>query len=444
MLLISRSFRRRFLRTRSIVLVLLCLLALDAVLIAKSLSPSTRVYKSSRTVGQKIFIASMFRNSEYILRMSWSNALLTLVQDLGPENVYISITESGSLENTKGALLELGGELQKLGVKHRILTGINHLEQQDMLRALPEEGKRQGWVYTGRPESKAGKEGWEMRRLPYLASLRNQVLEPLLEGPEGEWDKILWINDVVFTVSLHSSPVARQSWCTDNNYTEDVLTLLQTNHGSYSAACSLDFQNSATDYYDTFALRDSNGHKTATHFFPFFHNSASLEAMRANTAIPVKSCWNGMTVFDAAPFYGANGLRFRGVEDSLAAMHVEGSECCLIHADNPLRDTYGVFANPSVRVSYNISTYEILNPSQGERIWPHTWDMVTGVWANRRARWFQWFVLHTEGAVIRRRLKKWENGGKKSEGGVAIRKENGVECLVNELQVLYYNGWQHV
>lgn len=313
--------------------------------------------------------------------MSWSNSLLKLVQDLGPENVFVSISESGSLENTKGALLDLEGELKKLGVKHRIVTGIDHLEQYDMLRNLPPIGQRQGWVYTGRPESFAGKDGWEMRRIPYLAKQRNLVMEPLYEAAEGEWDKVLWINDVVFKVSFAARDVQYmticfRARCSNVEQTEDVINLIQTNHGSYAAACALDFPETSTEYYDTFALRDSNGHKTATQKFPLFHNSASLSAVRANTAVPVKSCWNGMTVFDAAPFYGANGLRFRGVDDSLAALHVEGSECCLIHADNPLRDDFGVFVNPSVRVSYNITTYGILNPSVGERVWPHTWYVV--------------------------------------------------------------------
>ena len=87
------------------------------------------------------------------------NSLLALIQDLGPQNFYVSIIESGSQDNTKGALLELKSFLETLGVEHKILTGINHDEQQDMLRDLPEEGKRKGWVYTGRPEEKAGKAG---------------------------------------------------------------------------------------------------------------------------------------------------------------------------------------------------------------------------------------------------------------------------------------------
>jgi len=226
--------------------------------------------------------------------------------------------------------------------------------------------------------------------------------------------------------------------------TEDVLTLLQTNQGSYSAACALDFQHTATNYYDTFALRDSSGHKTASQFWPFFHTSTSLSALRDNAPVPVKSCWNGMMVFEASPFYGTKGLRFRGVDDSLAAFHVEGSECCLIHADNPLRETKGVFVNPSVRVSYNVSIYGVLNPSEGEGGWPSKWDMVTGVWANRKARWVGWIVLRTEGAVIKGRLNKWVKQGMKGKEQVEVRKETGPECLVNELQVLYYNGWNHV
>jgi len=119
--------------------------------------------------------------------------------------VFVSISESGSLENTKGALMDLKEELEKLGVRHRIITGIDHEQQQEMLRNLPAEGNRQGWVYTGRPESKSGKEGWELRRIPYLAKERNMVMEPLVANREREWDKVLWINDIVFSVRHHLS-----------------------------------------------------------------------------------------------------------------------------------------------------------------------------------------------------------------------------------------------
>ena len=56
---------------------------------------------------------------------------------------------------------------------------------------------------------------------------------------------------------------------------------------------------------------------------------------------------------NAAPFYDqVNTLRFRGVPDTLAERHVEGSECCLIHADNRLSKDLGIWINPNVRVGY--------------------------------------------------------------------------------------------
>jgi len=138
--------------------------------------------------------------------MSYINTLLALIIHLGPSNVFVSISESGSLEGTKGALMDLQMELEKLDVRHRIITGIDHIQQAQMLRDLPPEGQREGWIYTGRPESKSGKEGWELRRIPYLANERNMVMEPLVRSEKREWDKVLWINDVIFTVRFLSMP----------------------------------------------------------------------------------------------------------------------------------------------------------------------------------------------------------------------------------------------
>ena len=42
-----------------------------------------------------------------------------------------------------------------------------------------------------------------------------------------------------------------------------------------------------------------------------------------------------MVTFDAQPFLGVGGLRFRGVDDKLTELYLEGSECCLVHYDNP-------------------------------------------------------------------------------------------------------------
>jgi hypothetical protein len=138
----------------------------------------------------------MARNSEYMLRLYWNSALLRLVSALGPSNVYVSIIESGSQEDTKGALRDLEGKLDEMGVPNSIVLGIDAEQQYQTLQNVPDEGKREGWIFTAR-----GEKGWEMRRIPYLADLRNKVMAPMYDE-ETRFDRILWINDVVFTVSL--------------------------------------------------------------------------------------------------------------------------------------------------------------------------------------------------------------------------------------------------
>ncbi|KAF7872407.1 hypothetical protein EAF04_003328 [Stromatinia cepivora] len=393
---------------------------------------------------EAIFIAAIFRKSEIMLRLNWSPALISLVQHLGPQNVYVSIIESGSWDGTKAALMDLDGMLDEAGVERTIELGMDREAQLEELEHVPAEGQdRTGWLFTGRKESESG---WEMRRIPYLARLRNRAMEPLLrvwdEGRGRKFDKILWINDVVFT-------------------TADVTTLLATNNNSYAAACSLDFSH-PSQYYDTFALRDSSGRKTSSLSWPYFYSSQSLNALKRNEPVPVKSCWNGMVVFDAEPWYpssskeqGINnsqshnfkGLKFRGVADSLAQKHVEGSECCLIHADNPLRESKGIYVNPNVRVAYRSDTYKKVNGRAG---WPGKWEAVSGVWGVRVGWMREWGSGWVERGRVGRRVGSWVREGRihgdgdGHGGGDEEREEKGIECLINEMQVLYQSGWRHI
>ncbi|KAF5874474.1 putative polysaccharide export protein [Botrytis fragariae] len=379
---------------------------------------------------ETIFIAAIFRKSEIMLRQNWSPALVSLAHHLGPQNVYVSIIESGSWDGTKAALVDLDGMLGEAGVERTIELGMDRLAQLEELKHVPEEGQdRTGWLHTGRKESESG---WEMRRIPYLARLRNRAMEPLLrvwdEGRGRKFDKILWINDVVFT-------------------TTDVTTLLATNNNFYAAACSLDF-SLPSQYYDTFALRDSSGRKTSSLSWPYFYAPQSLNALKRNDPVPVKSCWNGMVVFDGEPWYPSSsislnskkefkGLRFRGVPDSLAEKHVEGSECCLIHADNPSREKKGIYVNPNVRVGYKREVYEMVNGKGG---WPGRWEAVRGVWGVRMGWVREWGSGWVERGRVGRRVQKWTKEGE----GKELREELGLECLINEMQVLYQSGWRHL
>jgi hypothetical protein len=131
-------------------------------------------------------------------------------------------------------------------------------------------------------------------------------------------------------------------------------------------------------------------------------------------------------------FVTSTKLRFRGTSDSLAAYHVDGSECCLIHADNPLSAKKGVFLNPQVRVGYNGKAYQMVNPSGS---WLSSWQILTGLWENRLRRWLTSPKLKEW--VVGRRLRRWN---RKNRGNF----EPGGFCLINEMQILVKNGWLHV
>lgn len=350
---------------------------------------------------EKIYIASIHWTNEVILRTHWIKAVIELAKDIGSENVFVSIQESGSLDDSKGALRMLDLELEAAGIQRRIiLDPTTHLDE---ITKTPAES---GWIWT--PRNKL-----ELRRIPYLARLRNLVMEPFYEMQrEGEkFDRILFLNDVVFN-------------------SMDVRNLLSTRNGEYAAACSLDFKT-PPEFYDTFALRDSEGQDYLMQTWPFFRSRASRRAMKANTAVPVASCWNGIVAMDAAPFYD-NHLAFRGIPDSLSLRHLEGSECCLIHADNPLSSTKGVWVNPTVRVGYSGEAYDNIQP---EAPWSSTFEIWTACWKNRFLRWSTttWF----KNQIVYWRLWRWRRGD-------LSHREPGDFCVINEMHVLVHNGWAHV
>lgn len=134
-----------------------------------------------------------------------------------------------------------------------------------------------------------------------------------------------------------------------------------------------------------------------------------------------------------APFLHPYNLRFRGISDSLAKYHLEGSECCLIHADNP-KGSDGVFLNPRVRVGYNGPAYHLTNPN--DRSWLSSFQILRGLWENRIRRWLTSPMIKEW--TVRSRVKEWKTNEK------THKTEPGVHCLINEMQVLVENGWAHV
>jgi hypothetical protein len=75
--------------------------------------------------------------------------------------------------------------------------------------------------------------------------------------------------------------------------TDDFFTLMDTNDGEYAAVCSLDFSK-PPQFYDTFALRDLEGHEPLMQTWPYFRSRESRHFIERGEPAPVASCWNGM------------------------------------------------------------------------------------------------------------------------------------------------------
>ncbi|KAF7589481.1 hypothetical protein BBP40_004235 [Aspergillus hancockii] len=400
--MIVHSLYRRTRRFRLALPLIIVAWTLTEVLWIKHALLQQTISDPGQLGGEKIFITGIHWNNEKILRESWIPAVVELANAIGRDNVFVSIQESGSYDDSKGALRLLEKQLAEIDIPRRVV-----LDETTHLDEITKPPAKTGWIEA--PNGQI-----ELRRIPYLARLRNLVMQPLYERKnEGIiYDKILFLNDVVFT-------------------NRDISRLLSTRGGNYAAACSLDFSKPPS-FYDTFALRDSEGHDELMQSWPYFRARASRRALKYSEPVPVASCWNGVVAMDAAPFYQASPLKFRGIPDSLAQSHVEGSECCLIHADNLLSREKGVWLNPNVRVGYNSPAYAAVNSD--ESLWISSLAILGGLWQNRLVRWFttEWFKEN----IVNRRLSEW--AGKSSEN-----KEVGHFCLVNEMQVLVENGWAH-
>ena len=404
---------------RIISILLLIFTFLDLLLVRRHqyshpLPTPSRAETSDFYKGTRLFIASTHWNNEAVLRGRWNDAIVEIARYFGPKNIYVSVYESGSWDDTKGALRELEVSLAELGVERTIV--LDKTTHQDEIDKGPQQAGGDGWIETPRGRK-------ELRRIPYLSNIRNKALQPLWDMASSsssrdsgsgkqhaprKFDKILFLNDVYFSIP-------------------QLLELLSTNEGRYAAACALDFSK-APAYYDTFALRDTSGEEPMMSTWPYFRSSKSRSALKRNEDVPVMSCWNGMVIMPAEPFYDQlQPLKFRGVSDQLAKQHLEGSECCLIHADNPYSPGRGVWLNPRVRVGYNEAAYKAVKDED----WLGSWNILWGSWKNRILRWTtsSYFTRKT----VEKRLGAFE---KKNSG----RAESGWYCLINEMQVLVHNG----
>jgi hypothetical protein len=105
---------------------------------------------------------------------------------------------------------------------------------------------------------------------------------------------------------------------------------------------------------------------------------------------------------------------------------------CLVHIDNPLRAKRRTYVNPLVRVGYSVEAYNAVHP---QALLRSSWQICKALWDNRIRRWITSPWLNEW--KVQKRAEKWRKLSK-------LNKEAGDVCMVDEMQVLVENGWQHV
>ncbi|KPI34956.1 uncharacterized protein AB675_3854 [Cyphellophora attinorum] len=285
---------------------------------------------------QKVFIASnLYDPHGQLADGPWADNVLRLIHLLGPDNTYLSIYENDSGDVGSDAMDRLRAKTPC----NNTLVVEDHLDRSGLPKITLVDGRKR------------------VKRITYLAEVRNKALEPLADA-ETIFDKVLFLNDVYF------DPV------------EILQLIFATNDGNYRAACAVDFIN-PFKFYDTFASRDLGGYSMGVPFFPWFSRGGDPrthdDVIQGKDAVRVRSCWGGMVSFDATFFQPSDEkiapitaseispanlsapYRFRAEEDT----YWEASECCLIHADiqSPDHEQSGIFMNPFVRVGYTPRTH---------------------------------------------------------------------------------------
>ncbi|KXN67515.1 glycosyltransferase family 69 protein, partial [Conidiobolus coronatus NRRL 28638] len=190
----------------------------------------------------KFYLAANLYENESTIPY-WKDEVIKLSNYLGSDNIYISIVENFSGDNTKVQLREFDQELEKLGIGHTIELGYNE--------------------FTGKRENR------QDERINFLKDVRNRAMEPLfkLKKQGKEYDYIIFINDIFFIA-------------------EDIIQLINSNQGDYDMVCGLDFMDRL---YDLWVLRDSRG-KMVSYYFPYFKTKEDKDKLYNKELIEVYSC----------------------------------------------------------------------------------------------------------------------------------------------------------
>jgi hypothetical protein len=141
-----------------------------------------------------LYIAANLYNNEDILPR-FSTEVLRLVSLVGAHNLYISVFENGSTDDTKAGLARLQHDLAHAGVQHTIITSnatwrnyLPHVNGPHRVTHPPTAGAASGAGAGGGPPSHpfagAPLRGTDASsRIPIMARVRNEALKPLWGAP---------------------------------------------------------------------------------------------------------------------------------------------------------------------------------------------------------------------------------------------------------------------
>ncbi|KAK1231052.1 hypothetical protein PQX77_005859 [Marasmius sp. AFHP31] len=290
--------------------------------------PATRKrdMKSGRRGGDvakpphKYFFAINLYNSFDILPDLFAT-LFRVSAILGYPNIFVSIYENGSTDQTKALLRIFSSLTTAVGLRFTIRTSMRT-------------------------------RGAFNHRIEYLAEVRNAAFLPLheLRDADGEtFDSIVFMNDVLPCV-------------------DDLLELIyQSRLNNAGITCAADYmyhsEIQSPVFYDNWVARDING--TALENAPFervFSHSTSRERWMAHLPIQVQSCWNGIAVLDPEPFYLTSRVKFRMAK--ITEGECSASECSLICNDYWEAGYGRIMMVPRVKLAYDSRVYEIIHPAR--------------------------------------------------------------------------------
>jgi len=286
-----------------------------------SSSSQTRLARHGRGKTQhKYFFAINLYNSFDIIPDLFST-MFKVSSIVGFHNVFVSVYENGSTDQTK-ALLRLFDALSRsVGLRVVIRTSL----------------RTRGAFH---------------HRIEYLAEVRNAALAPLqeLRDAEGEvFDSVIFMNDVLPCV-------------------DDLLELIwQSRLQNAGITCGADYifheEVGSAVFYDNWVARDMNG--TALENAPFeavFRDPESSHRFQRHLPIQVQSCWNGIAILDPAPMYAHPHVRFRMAR--LGEGECSASECSLICNDYWQAGYGRIVTVPRVKLAYDKQVFDIIHPAR--------------------------------------------------------------------------------